>query len=196
MALVWITFFVIKTLGSYIILLGIFYQLLIQNFSFYLNVYITIDNMIITNHCIVVFLPSIFHIINLYFEFIKPYWLINSKRQPRWNLLKRYRKKLYRQKIKIRKFFPTNNQLIENTDDATRPITNKLPNNWDELFKKPLWTATKGIPVQHRKTMENPAWLFRGIPQGKQQLTFLPDRGGKFPFYWDKYISSAGASRS
>ena len=37
--------------------------------------------------------------------------------------------------MKIRTFFPTNNQLLEKTDEATRPITNKIPDNWDDLFK-------------------------------------------------------------
>ena len=49
--------------------------------------------------------------------------------------MKRCREKFYRQKINIRKFFPTNNQLFENTDEATRPITNKLLDNWGNLFK-------------------------------------------------------------
>ena len=37
--------------------------------------------------------------------------------------------------MKIRKFFMTNNQLPEKTDEATRPITNKIPDNWDNIFK-------------------------------------------------------------
>ena len=37
--------------------------------------------------------------------------------------------------MKIRKFLPTNNQLLEKTDEATRPITNKLLDNWGNLFK-------------------------------------------------------------
>ena len=112
-----------------------FYQLLIQTFSFSHNIYLTINNMIFTTHLIMMFLTSIAHIVNCYFEFINPSWILNSKRQPCQNLLKRYIKKFYRQKIKIRKFFPTNNQLLENTDEATRPITNKLPDNWDDLFR-------------------------------------------------------------
>ena len=62
--------------------------------------------MIIKNHLIIMFLPSIVNILNFYFEFINPYWLINNKQQPHQNLLKRYRKQLYQQKIKTRKFFP------------------------------------------------------------------------------------------
>ena len=50
-------------------------------------------------------------------------------------MLKRYRNQFYQQKIRIGKFFPTNNQLLENTDEATQPITNKLPDIWDDIFK-------------------------------------------------------------
>ena len=123
MALGWILFCAMKTLGSYVILVGIFYQLLIQTFSFSSNIYLTIDKMIITTHLIMMFLPSIVHIIKFYFEFINTSWLLNSKRHPRQNLLKRYRKKFYRRKIKTRRFFPTNNELLENTDEATLPMT-------------------------------------------------------------------------
>ena len=127
MALGWIIFCAMKTLGSYIIILGIFYQLLIQTFSFPSNIYITIKIMITTTHLIMMFLPSIFHIINCYFKFINPSWLLNRKRQPRRNSLKRYRNQLYRQKIIISKFFSTNNQLLENTDEATHPMTTQHP---------------------------------------------------------------------
>ena len=37
--------------------------------------------------------------------------------------------------MKIRNFSPINKQLLEKTDEATRPITNKLPDNWDGIFK-------------------------------------------------------------
>ena len=134
MALVWIIFCAMKTPGSYIIVVGIFYQLLIQTFSFSHNIYLTIKNMIITTHLIMMILPYIVHIINCYFEFINPSWILNRKQQPWRNLLKRYRKQLYWHKIKIRKCFPTNNQLLENTDEATCPITKKLPENWDDIF--------------------------------------------------------------
>ena len=111
-----------KSLGNYVILVWIFYQLLTQTFSFSSNIYLTINNMIITTHLIMLSLPSIVHIINCYFEFITPSWLLNSKRQPRQNLLKRYKKKFYWRKIVIMKFFPTNNQLLEKTDEATCPV--------------------------------------------------------------------------
>ena len=124
-----------ETPGSYIIIVGIFYQLLIQTFSFSRNIYLTIDNMIITTHLVMVFLSFIVHIINCYFKFINQSWTINSKQQPFQNLLKRYRKQLHRQKIKTRKFFPTKNQLLEKTDEATRPTTNKLSDNWDNIVK-------------------------------------------------------------
>ena len=101
MALGWILFFAMKKLGSYIIPVGICYQLLIQFFSFSRKIYLPIDNMIITIHLIVLFLPSVVHILNCYFGFINSPWLLNSKRQPRQNLLKRYRKLLYQRKIKI-----------------------------------------------------------------------------------------------
>ena len=123
MARGWILFFAMKTLRSYIILVGIFYQLLIQTFSFSSKIHLIIDNMSITTHLIMMFFPSIVHIINWYFEFINPSWLLNSKRQqPRRNLLKIYRKQFYGQK-NIKKFFPTNNQFLEKTDEATCPMT-------------------------------------------------------------------------
>ena len=112
--------------------------------------------MIITTHLIMMFLPSIVNIINYYFEFINPPWLLNRKQQPRQDLLKRYRKQLYRQKIKIRKFFPTSNQLLENTDEATRPITNKLPDNWDELFKNHRELPPKEFQFSIRKQWKTP----------------------------------------
>ena len=83
--------------------------------------------MIITNHLIIMFLPYIVPIINCYFEFVNPSCQLNSKQQPRQNLLKRYGKQFYQQKIKIRRFFPSKNQLLEKTEQATCPITNKLP---------------------------------------------------------------------
>ena len=61
----------------------------------------------------------------LIFEFINPSQLLNSKQQTCQILFKRYRNQLYRQKIKIRKFFPTNNKLIENTDKVTHPMTKR-----------------------------------------------------------------------
>ena len=191
MALRWILFCAMKTIGIYIILVGIFYQLLIQTFSFSCNIYLTIGNIFITTHLIMMFLPYIFHIINCNFDLINPSKLINSKRQPRHNLLNKYRKKLYGRKIKIMGFFTTNIQLVEKTDEATYLIKKKLSDNWADLFKK-IWTATKRIPVQHRETMENTDrlfrgklqgqqqlayWLFRWILQGKLQLTYWPLRG-------------------
>ena len=83
MALGLIIFCAMKALGSYIILVGIFYELLIQTFRFSRNIYLTINNMIITTHLIMMFLPSIVHILNFYFEFINTSWLLNSKQQPR-----------------------------------------------------------------------------------------------------------------
>ena len=134
MALGWILFWAMKKLGSYSILVGIFYQLLIHIFSFSHNIYFPIDNMIITICLIRIFLPSIVHILNCYFEFIKPSWLLNSKLKPRQNVLESYRNQFYQQKIKIIKFIPTNNQLLEKTDIATCPMTKGHPEiNWDLL---------------------------------------------------------------
>ena len=135
MALGWIIVCAMKTLGSYVILVGIFYQLLIQTFIFSSNIYLTINNMIITTHLIMIFLPPIVHIINFYFEFINLSWLLNSKRKPRQNLLKRYRKKFYQQKIKIRRFFPTNNQLLETTDEATCTMTTRYLKSIDTFYQ-------------------------------------------------------------
>ena len=85
MALRWIIFCTMKKIGSYIILVGIFYQLLIQSFSFYSNIYLIINNMIITTQLTMMFLPSIFHILKCYFGFINLSWILNIKRQPRQN---------------------------------------------------------------------------------------------------------------
>ena len=62
--------------------------------------------MIVTTHLIMMSLTSIVHIINCYFEFINPYWLLNSKRKPLHNVLKRYRKQFYRQKNKNQEVLP------------------------------------------------------------------------------------------
>ena len=100
MALGRIKFFTMKTLGSYVILVGIFYELLLQLFSFSRNIHLFIDNMIVATHLIVLFLPSIVHTLNFYFEFVNFALVFNSKRQPCRNLLKKYIKRLYWQKIK------------------------------------------------------------------------------------------------
>ena len=83
--------------------------------------------MIIRIHLIMLFLPSIVHIVNLYFGFINSPLIFNIKQQPRWNLLKKYRKRLYRKKIKTRNFCPTNNQLLEKTDKSTFLMTKGHP---------------------------------------------------------------------
>ena len=72
MDLGWILFFTMKTLGNCIILVEIFYQLLIQMFSFSHNIYHPIDNMIIIIHFIMLFLSYIVYIQNCYFESINP----------------------------------------------------------------------------------------------------------------------------
>ena len=113
-------------------------------FSFSSNIYLPIKNMIITIHLVVLFLPSIIHILNWYFEFINPSWLINSKQKPCKTLLKRYRKWLYWQKIWNRKFSPANNQLLEKTDKANLPMTKWHPKiNWDLLSKVCCYLAPK-----------------------------------------------------
>ena len=83
--------------------------------------------MIITTHLIMMFLPYMVIILHWYFKFMNPSWQLNSKRQPRQNVLKRYRKQFYQQKIKTRKFFPAKNKLLENTDEATCPMTKRNP---------------------------------------------------------------------
>ena len=74
------------------------YQLLIQIFSFYHNIYYAINNKIIGIHVIMFLVPSIVLVIICYFGFINPSWIISSKQQPHINLFKRYRKQLYWQK--------------------------------------------------------------------------------------------------
>ena len=51
-----------------------------------------------------------------------------------------------------------------------RKDNKQTPRQLGKSFQKLPWTATRGIPVQHRKIMENPDWPFRGTSQGKQQL--------------------------
>ena len=123
MALGWTIFFTMKTLGSYVILVVIFYQLLQQIFGFNWKIHLLIDNITITIHVIMLCLPYIAHILNWYFKFIKSLLIFNSKQQPRQNLLKKSRKRFYRQKIKIRYFSPTKYHLLENTNKWTHPTT-------------------------------------------------------------------------
>ena len=150
MALGWIIFCAMKTLISYIILVRIFYQLLIQTFSFSSNIYLTIESMITTNQFIIMFLPSIVYILKSYFEFINPSWLLSRKRQPRQKLLKIYRKQFYWRKIKTRNSFPTNNQLLEKTNEAARPTTARHPEINRYILSDLVWNLA---PKKHwRKT--------------------------------------------
>ena len=55
--------------------------------------------------------------------------------------------------MKIRKFLPTNNPLLENTDEAARPITNKIPDNWDDLFKN-----YRGLPPKELQFSIEKQW--------------------------------------
>ena len=57
---------------------------------------------------------------------------------------------------KIRKFFPTNNQLIEKTDEATHPVTNKIPDNWDNLFKNHCELPSKEFQFSIEKQWKPP----------------------------------------
>ena len=67
-----------KTLGSYIILMGMFYQLsMFLRFS--RNIYLPINNMIIKIHLIMLLIPSMVQIITCYFEFINRSWLLICK---------------------------------------------------------------------------------------------------------------------
>ena len=127
---------------------GNIYQLLIQTFSSSLNMYFPINSMIIIFQLIMLFLPSIVHILNFYFDFINQSWLLNSKWRPRQILLNRYRKWLYWRKIQIRKLWPTNNQMLENTNKATRSMTKQHPKiNWYLLSNLRCFLA----PKNHRR---------------------------------------------
>ena len=134
MPLGWIIFCTMKALGRCIILVGIFYQLLIQFYTFSHKIYLPIDNIIIKSHLIMLCLLSIFHILHWYFEFVNSPWILNCKQQPRQKLLNRYRKQFYWEKLKIRWFRSTNNQLIEKTDEATCPMTKRHPEINQDLF--------------------------------------------------------------
>ena len=79
LSLGWIMFSTMKKLGSYIILVKIFYQILIQIFSFSGTIYLHINKVIIKIHLIIIFLPSIVHIIYLCVRFINSPWLLNIK---------------------------------------------------------------------------------------------------------------------
>ena len=123
----WIIFCTMKTIGSYVILVQIFYQILLQFSSFSHKIHISINKQIITINLIVLFWPSVDHSLNWYFELIKSPLILNSKRRPHQNVLKKYRKWFYQQNIKIRKFCPTNNQLLEKIEEYTRPMTKWYP---------------------------------------------------------------------
>ena len=58
--------------------------------------------------------------------------------------------------MKIRKLFPTNNQLLEKNNEATLPITNKLPDNWDDLFKNYCDLPPKEFQLRIRKQCKTP----------------------------------------
>ena len=58
--------------------------------------------------------------------------------------MKKNRKRFYRQKIKIREFSPTNNQLLEKTDETTCPMTKWHPKiNRDLLSNLRCYLAPK-----------------------------------------------------
>ena len=77
-------------------------------------------------------------------------------------MLKRYRKQFYRQKIKTRRFFPINNQLLEKTDEASRPIKNKLPDNWDDIFKTHRELPPKEFQLSIGKQCKTPTECSEG----------------------------------
>ena len=54
------------------------------------------------------------------------------------------------------KFFPTNNRLLEKTDEATCPITKKLPENWDYLFKNHCELPSKEFQFSIGKKWKTP----------------------------------------
>ena len=57
--------------------------------------------------------------------------------------------------MKIRTFFRTNNQRIEMTDEATLPISNKLPDNWDDFFKNHFELPPKEFQFNIGKQRKN-----------------------------------------
>ena len=126
MELGWIIFCTMKTIGNYVILVGTFYQLLLQIFSFSLKIHPPIENMIIKIYSIMLFLPSIVKILNFYFKFINSPLIFNSKWQPH-RIFWKYRKWFYRWNLKIRSFSPTDNQLLENNDESNFPMTKQHP---------------------------------------------------------------------
>ena len=76
--------------------------------------------------------------------------------------MKRYKKQLHRRKIKTRKLFPTNNQLLEKIDEATRPITKKLPDNWGDILKTHCELPPKELQLSIEKKWKTPTECSKG----------------------------------
>ena len=89
------------------------------------------------------FLPSIVPIINYYFEFINPSWYSIAND----NLAKCFWRDTENNSLtknKIRRFFPTNNKLLKNTNEATRTMTKRHKKfNWDLLSNLCCYLAPK-----------------------------------------------------
>ena len=77
---------------------------------------------------------------------------------------------------------------------ASARVTNKLPYNWNDIFNSHRELPPGQFQFSIGEKIENPDWMFRGRPQGKQQFAFWSDRGSKLLFYWEKYIPSKEAS--
>ena len=125
------------------------------NFYFSFNIYITINNTITTTYLITMLLTSIVHILNFYFEFINPSWLLNSKQQPR-QFFEEIQKAILSTENKNKGVIPNKQSTAWKYQWSNSPNNKQTPRQLGRSFQKPSRTATKGIPVQHRKKMENP----------------------------------------
>ena len=116
------------------ILVGTFYQLLLQTFFFARKNYPPVDNIVISVYIGMLFLPNIAYKTNHYYNFLPPFLRNNGKRKPRRNIFKQYSKQFYRRKIKIRNFSQKNKKLLKHTDESTRPMTTRHPEMNNELL--------------------------------------------------------------
>ena len=93
-------------------------------------------------------------------------------------MLKRYRNRVYRQKTKTRKFSPTNNQLIEKTDEATCPMTKRHP----EINRDLLSNLRCHLdPNKHRRRKEFDTESFGICAYSGASSCATPDKIDFFP---------------
>ena len=71
-------------------------------------------------------------------------------------------KAILSRKIKIWRFFPTKNQLLEKTDKATHPITNKLSDSWENIFKNHRELLPKEFQFSIEKKRKTPSGFSEG----------------------------------